>query len=157
MFRRLPGMFLVFSQAKRPFSEVAPSCKPKNGTFPQYSLSGSLKFNSLSVALSPCLTHMKVKNKKWRGCSSSAELPFNHFISVCWLIVIVWWVPWWSKDRREANFCRESERVIFNKLRFIFSVAGEGKRDALSIPCALDLWTYPHMGIAKKLISVPRH
>lgn len=35
-----------FSQAKRPFSEVAPSCKPKNGTFPHYTLSGSLKFNS---------------------------------------------------------------------------------------------------------------
>lgn len=40
-----------FSQAKRPFSEVAPSCKPKNGTFPHYSLSGSLKFNSPPLSL----------------------------------------------------------------------------------------------------------
>lgn len=54
-----------FSQAKGPFSEVTPSCKPKNGTFPHYSLSGSLKFNS-----PPLFSFLSQRKEKIRGGSS---------------------------------------------------------------------------------------
>lgn len=68
-----------FSQAKRPFSEVAPSCKPKNGTFPHYSLSGSLKFNSPSL-----FTFSSQRKEKIRGRSnilarSSMVIPLQYF------------------------------------------------------------------------------
>lgn len=67
-----------FSQAKRPFSEVAPSCKPKNGTFPHYSLSGSLKFNS-----PPLFSFSSQRKEKIRGSSSiiahsSTVIPFQY-------------------------------------------------------------------------------
>lgn len=68
-----------FSQAKRPFSEVAPSCKPKNGTFPHYSLSGSLKFNS-----PPLFSFSSQRKEKIGGSSSilahsSMVVPFQYF------------------------------------------------------------------------------
>ena len=68
-----------FSQAKRPFSEVAPSCKPKNGTFPHYSLSGSLKFNS-----PPLFSFSSQRKENIRGSSSilahsSMVIPFQYF------------------------------------------------------------------------------
>lgn len=63
-----------FSQGKRPFSEVAPSCNPKNGTFPHYSLSGSWKFSGPLFFL----VTGKGKNK------GQFQLPAGHSIAGLW-------------------------------------------------------------------------
>lgn len=59
--------------------------------------------------------------------------------------------------QKRGKICKEKEQLLFNKFSFTSAVAGEGKRDALSIPHALDLWRHLYMGIGTKLISVPGH